>query len=148
MPPIPITDADIQAHTTGGSYERGREYLEDGAVLSLTQTNEQTLKAKVQGTDVHPYIVQIRFDGDEVSKVECTCPYHGGSWCKHIVAALLKAITADNIPQSEPATVAGMVNDLDRDELVRVLQRLVAHDPDLLDQIERERARLTGEGDN
>lgn len=143
MPSLPITDADIRAHTTGGSYERGLQYLDEDAVLSVTLVNEHTLKAKVQGSDVHPYVVQIRFDTDDITSVECTCPYHGGSWCKHIAAVLLKVIEDDEIPKSESAAVSDLVSNLDRDDLVQILQRLAGHNPDLLDQIERERARLS-----
>jgi hypothetical protein len=37
------------------------------------------------------------------------------------------------------------VGDLDRDDLVALVERLVEHDPRLLEEIERERARLTGD---
>lgn len=142
MSSLPISDTDIRAHTTGGSYERGRKYLENGAVLSLTLEDDHVLKANVQGSAVHPYIVRVRFGDESVTDVECTCPYHGGSWCKHIAAVLLKALETDDIPKSESAAVADLVTDLDRDELVQLLAHLVEHDPALLDQIERERARL------
>jgi uncharacterized Zn finger protein len=140
-----FTKDDIREHTAGGSFERGQQYLEDGSVQSLKQTDDHTLKAKVQGSDVHPYLVTIRFDADDITQVECTCPYHGGSWCKHIVATLLKVLDADGVPKSEPAAVADLVEGLDRTDLVSLVERLVEHDPRLLDQIERERARLTGE---
>ena len=64
-----LTKDDIQAHTAGGSFKRGRQYLEDGAVQSLKQTDEHTLKAKVQGSDVHPYVVTIQFDADHVTDI-------------------------------------------------------------------------------
>lgn len=143
MPSLPLSDADVQAHTTGGSYERGRQYLENGAVQSLTLEDEHTLKANVQGSALHPYIVRVRFDEESVTHVECTCPYHEGSWCKHIAAVLLKALETDDIPKSESAAVADLVTDLDRDGLVELLARLVEHDPGLLDQIERARSRVT-----
>lgn len=142
MSSLPISDADIRAHTAGGSYERGKQYVENGAVQSLTLADEHTLKAKVQGSDVHPYVVQIQFDEDAVTDVECTCPYHGGSWCKHIAAVLLEALETDEIPKSASATVANLVQDLDRDDLVQLLGRLVEREPRLVDQIEQERARL------
>jgi uncharacterized Zn finger protein len=140
-----LTEDDIQAHTAGGSFKRGRQYLEDGAVQSLKQTDEHTLKAKVQGSDVHPYVVTIQFDADHVTDVECTCPYHSGTWCKHIVATLLKVLNEDEVPKAESAAVDDLVGDLDRDDLVALVERLVEHDPRLLEEIERERARLTGD---
>lgn len=138
----PLTKDDIQKHTAGGSFERGQQYLADGAVQSLKQTDEHTLKAQVQGSDVHPYLVTIQFDADQITEVQCTCPYHGGTWCKHIVAALLKMLDRNDVPKTERAAVADLVADLDRDGLVSLIERLVEHDPRLVDQIERERARL------
>lgn len=140
-----LTKDDLQEHTAGGSFERGQRYLADGAVQSIKQTDDHTLKAKVQGSDVHPYLVTIKFHKDEITEVQCTCPYHGGTWCKHIVATLLKVLKADEVPKTESAAVDELVVDLDRDGLVSLIERLVEHDPRLLDQIERERARLTGD---
>lgn len=141
-----LTKDDIKAHTAGGSFQRGQQYLADGSVQSLKQTDEHTLKAKVQGTDVHPYLVTIQFDPDEISGVQCTCPYHGGTWCKHIVATLLKVLAMDEVPKTESAAVDKLVTDLDRDDLISLVERLVEHNPRLLDQLEREHARLAGEG--
>lgn len=137
-----LTEDEIREHTAGGSFERGRQYLEDGAVQSVTQTDDHTLKAKVQGSDVHPYLVTVQFDADEITEVQCTCPYYEGSWCKHIVAVLLKVIEGEPLPQSDPAAVADLIEDLDRNDLVALVERLVEHNPGLLDQIERERAQL------
>lgn len=142
---LSITDAEIQANTTGGSYERGMQYLRDGAVESITVADEHTLKAKVQGSAVHPYVVQIRFDEDEITNAECTCPYHEGSWCKHIAAVLLKVRETDEVPKTAAAAVAERVKDLDRDALVYLLQRLAEQNPDLLDVIDRERDRIAQE---
>jgi len=143
----PLTRDELREHTAGGSFERGRQYLEDGAVQSVEQTDDHTLKAKVQGSDVHPYLVTIQFDADRITEVQCTCPYYEGSWCKHVVATLLKVLDEDPVPKSEPAAVADLVEDLGRDDLVSVVERLVEHDPGLLRQVERERARLTGEAE-
>jgi len=145
MPPLPLTIDQLRAHTAGGSFERGQQYLEDGAVQSVELTDDRTLKAKVQGSNVHPYLVTVQFDADQITAVECTCPYYEGSWCKHVVATLLKVLNSDEVPKSDPAAVADLVASMDRDELVALVERLVEHDPRLVDQIERERARLTGE---
>lgn len=137
-----LTRSDIKEHTAGGSFERGEKYLANGAVRSMKQTDDNTLKAQVQGSDVHPYVVTIQFETDDVQTVKCTCPYYEGTWCKHIVAVLLKAQESDDVPAEEAAEVAALVGDLDQAELVALIERLVEHDPRLLDQIERERARL------
>lgn len=146
MPVPSLTRDDIEAHTAGGSFERGRQYLQDGAVQSVQQTDDHTLQAKVQGSDVHPYLVTIQFDADRITDVQCTCPYYEGSWCKHVVATLLKMLNDDEVPKSEPAAVADLVEDLDRAGLISLIERLAEYDPGLVDQIERERARLEGDG--
>jgi uncharacterized Zn finger protein len=138
-----ISESTIKKHTAGGSFERGEEYLADGAVRSIEQVGENTLRAHVQGSDVHPYLVTIRFDEEDVTDVECTCPYHGGSWCKHAVAVLLKMLREGTIPKAESAAVSDLVSDLDRDLLIRLIERLAEFNPDLVDQIQRERERLT-----
>ncbi len=141
----PISRSEIQDHTAGGSFERGEQYLADGNVRSMKRTDEHTLKAQVQGSDVHPYIVTIQFDEDDIQAVKCTCPYYEGSWCKHIVAVLLKTQKED-VPAEEAIEVEKLVSDMDRPALIALIERLVEHDPRLLDQIERECTRLTGKG--
>lgn len=142
----PISRTTIKEHTTGGSFERGKQYLVDDAVRSIKQTDDHTLKAQVQGGDVHPYLVTIQFDADDIQSVKCTCPYYEGSWCKHIVAVLLKLLEEDEVPATKPAEVAELVEELDRASLVSLIERLVEHDPELLEQIKRERARFADDG--
>ena len=137
-----LSRAEIKEHTAGGSFERGEQYLADGNVRSIKQTDENTLKAQVQGSDVHPYLVTIQFDETDVQKVKCTCPYYEGSWCKHIVAVLLKTLDEDDVAAGKSVEVDELIDDLDRPALVALIERLVEHDPRLLDQIERERSRL------
>jgi uncharacterized Zn finger protein len=142
--PLP-TSSQIEAHTSGGSFERGQAYLANGAVRSLKRADEHTLKAQVQGSDVHPYVVTVTFGDDDVKEAACTCPYHEGSWCKHIVAALLKALKqTGDAPVAVSARIEALSADLDRDQLVGLLKRLAEHDPRLLGEIEDEHARMTG----
>jgi uncharacterized Zn finger protein len=142
MTGLPLTRDALREHAAGGSFERGQQYLQDGAVQSVEQTDDHTLEAKVQGSDIHPYLVAIQFDAGDITDVQCTCPYYEGSWCKHIVAVLLKVLE-DEVPRSEgPTAVADLVEGLDRAGLVALVERLVEHNPRLLDQVERERARL------
>ncbi|MCS3650954.1 putative Zn finger protein [Salinibacter ruber] len=147
MTPLPVTRDQLREHTAGGSFERGRQYFHDGAVQSVERTDDHTLKAKVQGSNVHPYVVTVQFEADHIAAVECTCPYYEGSWCKHVVATVLKVLDSDEVPKSDPAAVADLLADMDRDQLSTLIERLVEHAPRLLDQIERERARLIGESD-
>lgn len=139
-----ISRSTIQENTRGGSFERGEEYVADGAVRSIKKTDEYTVQAQVQGSDVHPYIVSIEFSADDVQDVECTCPYFEGSWCKHVVATLLKLLDDDDVPAEEAVEVDELVEDLDRAALVTLIERLAEHDPRLIEEIKRERTRLSG----
>lgn len=144
MPSLPISEADIRDHTAGGSYERGEQYFENGAVQFLTFTDERTLEARVQGGDIHPYLVEVHLTSDRVASVECTCPYHGGSWCKHAVAALLAGLRAGEVSR-ESSRVDDLTEPLSRDDLVELLKRLVERSPGLVDTIEEERDQLVGD---
>lgn len=132
----------IEEHTTGGSYDRGKEYLSEGAVRSVKLAEEGTIEAQVQGSDVHPYLVTVRFNEDGISRVKCTCPYYEGSWCKHVAAVLLKTLEDEPLPSDDPATVAELVQALDRSALVDLVERLVEEHPELFDVVKRECDRL------
>jgi len=142
-----LTRAKIEENTSRGSFERGQEYLADGAVRSIQRTDEHTLKAQVQGGDVHPYLVTITFDANDIQSVQCTCPYHGGSWCKHIVAVLLKTLKQQEIPVAKPARLNDLVGDLSRTEIIALLKRLVQRDPKILDEIRNEHPEIVDGGD-
>jgi uncharacterized Zn finger protein len=142
-----LTRTKIEENTSSGSFERGQEYLADGAVRSIQRTDEHTLKAQVQGGDVHPYLVTITFDANDIQSVQCTCPYHGGSWCKHIVAVLLKTLKQQEIPVAKPARLNDLVGDLSRTEIIALLKRLVQRDPKILDEIRNEHPEIVDGGD-
>jgi uncharacterized Zn finger protein len=141
-----LTREKIEDNTSGGSFERGQQYLADGAVRSIERPDKRTLKAQVQGSDVHPYLVTIKFAADDVQKVSCTCPYHEGSWCKHIVAVLLKTLKQEEIPVAESARLNNLVEDLSRGEIVALLKRLVQRDPKILDEIRSEHPEIVDDG--
>jgi uncharacterized Zn finger protein len=143
-----LTREKIEEHTAGGSYERGKKYLANGAVRALQRPDPQTVEARVQGGDVHPYLVTVTFDDEDIRSVKCTCPYFEGSWCKHIVAALLKTLKQDEIPVAQSGRLANLVADLDRDEIVSLLERLVERDPRLLDAIRAEHPQVVEDPDS
>ncbi|MBQ6875504.1 MAG: SWIM zinc finger family protein, partial [Lachnospiraceae bacterium] len=66
--------------------ERGRIYYKQKRVQHLIYENE-VYYAKVQGS--RRYRVQIRVKNDEITRMECSCPYGAlGIPCKHMAAAL------------------------------------------------------------
>jgi len=72
------------------SYERGKEYFEDGLVEKIWKEGNE-YKAIVQGTK--RYHVSMKFEDEELI-FECNCPYEMEGVCKHVVAAIF-AFTKD-----------------------------------------------------
>src|SRR5919205_3624973 len=87
----PLNETLIRQHASAESFERGRDYYQQGAVLSLVLRG-MVLTAQVEGSDRVPYVVRCTFDANGIAEAVCTCPYDWGGWCKHIVATCLAYI--------------------------------------------------------
>lgn len=130
----------IKENTAGGSYERGEVYVRNGAV-NVVKHVEGEIEARVEGSQYLPYTVHIEYDDGGVGAVNCTCPYHEGTWCKHIAATLMTVLERGADPESADSVRALLLN-LDREALVTLVERLVEHDPALADRIEDEYTHL------
>lgn len=130
-----LDESVIRENTRSGSFERGERYFEDGAVVDVQQ-GERAVKARVKGSRPMPYIVEINYDDEGVTDASCTCPYHKGAWCKHIVAALLAVL--EGAAEDDERAVTALLEELDRDALLTLIERLVADHPDLADRIRSE----------
>ncbi|MCD6289569.1 MAG: SWIM zinc finger family protein, partial [Anaerolineae bacterium] len=129
-----LTEAIIHEHTSPQSYERGLDYYERGAVLSVIRRGQQLL-AEVEGSEYLPYQVRITFDAGGIREASCSCPYDWGGWCKHIVATLLTCIHAPETIEDRPS-IEALLADLDRDRLQALILKLAEQKPDLVDLIE------------
>ena len=70
MDPLPtLTEAIIRQHASSDSYQRGREYYEQGAVVRVVRRDQQ-LQAEVEGSQYEPYLVQITCDAGGIAQVE------------------------------------------------------------------------------
>lgn len=67
------------------SYEKGKEYFEDGCVKKIWQ-EENEYKAIVKGT--RDYSVSLKFDDEDELEYNCSCPYELEGACKHVVATI------------------------------------------------------------
>ncbi len=75
MDPLPkVTEAIIRQHASADSYQRGREYYEQGAVVRVVRRDQQ-LQAEVEGSQYEPYRVQITYDAGGIAQAICGCPY-------------------------------------------------------------------------
>lgn len=131
-----LTEAMVRRVATGESFERGYEYYDEGAVLSLI-LRAGVLQAEVEGSNPQPYTVRCMFDEQGVASATCTCPYDRGGWCKHIVATLLTVIHDPETIEERPPLVT-LLSGLDREQLQGLLLKLAEQMPSLQETIEEE----------
>lgn len=88
-------------------YQKGFYYYEDDAVGEFNVEDANTVKTKVLGSE--KYKVKIVAASGSV-KAKCSCPYdrEWGGMCKHIAAALIKAME-DKLWKEIPEEVAAEV---------------------------------------
>lgn len=131
---LKITESMIRAGAGLESFQRGQEYYRDGAI-SNTAIQGSLLSGECAGTYAPYYRVQVELDEAGIADTSCTCPYELGGYCKHIVALLLayvhhpKSFTARKAP-------AEFLTDLDQDDLIVILSKLIQEQPELYDRIE------------
>jgi len=129
-----ITESMIRAGASPESFRRGEEYYRDGAV-SNTAIQGALLSGECAGTYAPYYRVQVELDQVGIAEASCTCLYEYGGYCKHIVALLLaylhrpKSFTVRKAP-------AELLADLDHNDLIAILTKLIQEQPDLNDRIE------------
>lgn len=129
-----LSEAAIREIATPESFRRGREYFEDGAVVGLTRRGDQ-IEAEVAGSQYLPYQVRVTLGGGAVREASCSCPYAYGGACKHVVAALLAYCQRPETVEERPPLEA-LLADLDADQLRRLIARLAASQPGLVELVE------------
>lgn len=135
MDELGYSEADIQAHTTPKSFERGLQYYQSGAVRRIVRRGDRVL-TRVDGTDYRPYRIQVILGEHGIEEARCTCPYDWGGWCKHIVAVLLAMLER---PERivERATIESLVDELDPNQLRDLILHLTDRYPRLITKIEQ-----------
>ncbi|HEX8221066.1 MAG TPA: SWIM zinc finger family protein [Chloroflexia bacterium] len=129
-----ITEEQVQTIATPKSFERGSDYLERGAVLSLVLRGNR-LFAEVQGSDYDPYRVAVELHKSGIAVGNCTCPYEFGGACKHIVATLLAYIqTPEEIEHRLP--IEELIAPLSPEQLRALIVSMVEEQPELADFID------------
>jgi len=135
-----LTESTIRQRTTAESFRRGQDYCQRGAVVSLVERGN-VLQAEVEGSQYEPYQVRVTFDAGGLTSAICTCPYEGGGWCKHVVAALLTCLDEPEAVEARPP-LEEMLAGLERDQLQALLLDLAERVPELVDGVEDALARL------
>jgi hypothetical protein len=102
-----LSEGELEERAAEGSFERGVEYHEAKAVLSVIARGKH-VQARVSGSNARPYRVELAgAEGDELGRVSCSCPDDREGWCKHVVAVLLairggdEALEQRGMPETE-----------------------------------------------
>jgi uncharacterized Zn finger protein len=129
-----ITESMIRAGAGPESFHRGEEYYRDGAI-SNAAIQGALLSGECAGTYAPYYRVQVELGEAGIAEASCTCLYEFGGYCKHIVAMLLAYL---NHPKTFVArkAPAELLADLDHNDLVAILTKLMQEQPELYDRIE------------
>ncbi len=131
-----LSEAIIRQQATAESFRRGRNYYQQGAVVSVIQRGN-VWQAEVEGSEYTPYQVHIVFDKASITTTTCSCPYDWGGWCKHIVATLLTCLYKPETITVRPA-LEDLLANLDREQLSTILLQLTIRYPDLAEEIENQ----------
>lgn len=67
--------------------QRGKNYYNGGAVLSIEKTFENEYTAEVEGSELYDVTVEMHDNGN-IYDINCDCPYDMGQYCKHEAAVL------------------------------------------------------------
>ncbi|QLE58638.1 SWIM zinc finger domain-containing protein [Nostoc sp. TCL26-01] len=130
-----ISEFTVRRYANAKSFQRGEAYFEAGAVTTIIQRGQQ-LQAEVEGNERLPYRVSLNFDDKSVTSASCTCLYNLDGWCKHIVATILVSTRQPEIIEQRP-TLEKLLNRLDHVQTQRLIQELVAEQPQLIDVIDQ-----------
>jgi uncharacterized Zn finger protein len=136
-----LSEAIIRHHTIAQSFERGQGYYWAGSVNSLIQRGDR-LFAKVEGSEVNAYQVDVHFDQGGITRATCTCPYDYEGWCKHIVAVLLTCLHQPDRIEQRPE-LAALLASLNHEQLQTIVQNLASEQPEWVDAVEVQIALLT-----
>lgn len=139
-----LTESSVRAGASSQSFERGQEYYDNGAISGASIQGD-LLSGECEGTSAPYYQVCVTLDEGGIVSADCTCPYEYGGYCKHIVALLLTYIhhPKEFAIREEPAD---LLADLDRDDLVALITRLLRDRPELYDWVEAALAVPTKSG--
>jgi tetratricopeptide (TPR) repeat protein len=89
-----------------------------------------TIKGECRGTAAMPYRVEVTFDGDDITRADCTCPIGAGGHCKH-VAALLLVYREHTDAFAEAEELDRALERRTQGELIALIRRMVRRVPEL-----------------
>jgi len=139
-----ITLKQIQQAATERSFDRGKDYYSDGAIVNAMR-QEFRIWANCYGSEVYETSVTLNQSGIHTSS--CSCPYDWGGMCKHQVALLLTYLhNPDRVQVIAP--LSELLKPKSREDLVKLIQQMLEQSPDLLLLIDTPSKTKTGESLN
>ncbi|MCS5696252.1 SWIM zinc finger family protein [Desulfofundulus thermocisternus] len=138
-----LTESHIRDMADPQSFERGRNYYNDGAIIDPVRQGME-LRGECSGSRYQPYRVRVRFSDKGIVEASCTCPR--GGFCKHIVALLLAYV---HEPESfrELAPLEEMLARLSKEELISLISEMIEREPSLLVLVELSASAARGHVD-
>ena len=139
-----ITERAIQNWVSEPSFSRGRRYFRNGAIFDARREGD-TIKALCQGSASSPYRVRVTLSSSGVADAECSCPVGADGHCKHVAALLLTWLHHPEYFREAPP-LAQRLRALDKDALIKLIQRMIDREPDLEAAVEVWISAMTGQG--
>jgi uncharacterized Zn finger protein len=129
-----LTEALVRGLANDKSFERGKSYYRDGAVLQTVRQGME-LRGECAGSEYEPYEISVTLAAQGIKDASCTCPYEYGGICKHTVALLLTYV---HQPQAFRliAPVEEMLKHRSKEELLAIISAMAKQDPKLLSLVE------------
>jgi hypothetical protein len=96
---------NFQDHFPKTIVDKGKMYYKDGNVTDITERSEELYEATVEGEEEYTVTVELE-NSHDVKRINCTCPYDYGDYCKHMAATLLSLCTEKEIANPLLSTTA------------------------------------------
>jgi hypothetical protein len=134
----PLSDDIIARQTDAGSFSRGKTYFRGKRIFNAVRRGD-LLRARCRGSSGGPYLVEATLAPANKPKSRnpvkylCNCPR--GGFCKHVVALLLTWIDRPESFDVRPP-IADLLASKSREELVALVETMLAADPNLEPLIE------------
>ena len=134
----PLSDDVIARQTDAGSFSRGKTYFRGKRIFNAVRRGD-LLRARCRGSSGGPYLVEATLALADKPKSRnpvtylCNCPR--GGFCKHVVALLLTWIDKPESFDVRPP-IAAVLAGKSREELVALIEAMLAADPNLEPLIE------------
>src|SRR5947209_4781571 len=129
-----LTEAQVRKLASQQSFERGKGYYRDGAILEPVRQGLE-LRAQCEGSEDEPYEVSATIEPHGIAEVSCACPYDWGGACKHIVALLLTYVHKPQAFRVIPPLEALLAKS-SREQLIALIGELVKRAPGLVSVVE------------